>query len=84
MCLNKNTQPIKFTVPSMVISCQGNYINSVSLAHKEAHGAGKPHLTKAQLLYPSWSPTFNNNLSTHGSPGGHFCTEGKHCTSFSD
>lgn len=83
MCLNKSAQPIKFIILFMVISCQGNFVNSVSLAPQEIHSANKWGLTKPQaIFYPSLSQTFNNTVSIHRSRFKHFCTEEKHHTSF--
>lgn len=82
MCLNKSAQPIKLTIVFKVIGCQANYVNSVSSAHQEAHGAEKPDLQRPRFFNLSLNQTFNHNISIHGSPFGHFCTGGKHCTSF--
>lgn len=80
---SKSAQPIKFIILFRVISCQGNYVNSVSLTQQAAPGAEKPGLTKAQkTFYSSLSQTLNNNISIHRSPLGHFYTEGKHGVSF--
>lgn len=67
MCLNKSSQPIKFIILFMVISCQGNYVNSVSPAHQKAQGSGMPHLTKAQIFFtPAWT---KHLIVTHLSMG---------------
>lgn len=82
MCLNKSAQPIKLTIVFKVIGCQGNDVNSVSSAHQEAPGAEKPDLQRPGFFNLSLNQTLNHNISIHGSPFGHFCTGGKHCTSF--
>lgn len=55
MCLNKSTQPIKFTILFMVIGCgdQGNYVNSVSSAHPESHGAEKTGSQRPRFFIPA-------------------------------
>lgn len=54
MCLSISAQPIKFIVLFMVISCQGNFVNSVRLVPQEVHSANKPSLAKDHFFfYPS-------------------------------
>lgn len=57
MCLDESAQSIKFIILLMVICCQGNYVNPISLAQPQAHGA-KPWSHKGpkdflSLLGPS-------------------------------
>lgn len=82
MCLTKSAQPITLTILFKVIGSQGNYVNSVSSALQEAHGAEKPDLQRPRFFNLSLNQTFDNNISIHGSPFGHFCTGGKHCIPF--
>lgn len=56
MCLNNSAQPIKFVILFMVISCQGNFVNPVSLAPQEVHNANKPSLTKPPFFLSQFEP----------------------------
>lgn len=53
MCLSISAQPIKFIVLFMVISCQGNFVNSVRLVPQEVHSANKPSLAKDHFFFLS-------------------------------